>query len=334
MVESHAKAFKPHASLVLEHLEHADMLALSKDFNGEEEKADDASLSEELKEVERGSEGGSETVRNQSPELDANEDGQDEHPNEKEETKDDGQNERRKSTRRKSTRRKSTTSKSRSNSRDPLDHTLSPTDSNDNNASESQLLDKQNRYAALVIDLALRLEGQARQLLIDSLPAGSKEQTLLRADLYVQARDVQSFVEAEEEKEKEEDSQRNSNQDVQKPNVKQLTKNLPLTTEVPKKDVTDLENDLQDIVLLPPGLKDTLDSIGKYRQTFAALLAAGSRLRGLEGKLQYQFERRRYEEEVEKRHNEDHLQKIGKGAADGVWQPSIFDRPRGPAATA
>jgi potassium channel subfamily K len=130
-------------------------------------------------------------------------------------------------------------------------------------------------YAERIIDLALDLESQARRLIVDHLPEGSKERLLLRADRNVQRRHVKAVL-----------AERADNKEDEEAEIEK------------EQERTKDEDRLEELIAVN---ESTFDQIRKYRQTFARLLAAGSRLQGLEGEKRYLFERRRARQQQQKK---------------------------------
>jgi hypothetical protein len=68
----------------------------------------------------------------------------------------------------------------------------------------------------------------------------------------------------------------------------------------PLRDGGDADDDAADADLVSRPLDDdaTMEEVRRYRESFAALLVAGGRLRGLEGYARYMLERRKMKEEM------------------------------------
>lgn len=139
--------------------------------------------------------------------------------------------------------------------------------------------DKDERaMAGLVIGLAIRLEAQARAMLIESLEVGSQSQLLLRADLSLQRRMTRE-LQAKLNKRDPSPEQMLAfaiaeDQEIEKEKIDEKV-NCPFTYP-------------EDVVCG----EDKLEEVRKYRQTFAALLAASSQLLKLEGDERLLFQRR------------------------------------------
>lgn len=137
-----------------------------------------------------------------------------------------------------------------------------------------------------VIHQAVKLEAISRRMLVDYMPKGSLAQMLLVADRNVQIRDVDAV-----------------GGDAHK--LENLWKE--------ERDAEDEARSTGD---------DTLEQIRRYRETFALLLVAGTRLQKLEGEDVYRFERRR---------NDDHLDGIeqsGESTESSDEKLSPIDRAR------
>lgn len=129
-----------------------------------------------------------------------------------------------------------------------------------------EITDTETEVEALVyetIKQALEVEAHARRLLIDHLPNGSKGQVIMKADRNVQLRDV--------------DKMRAMVHDGE--DSKKLVKRFDVLGDA-------------DQVSLPLTEEQTLDEVNRYRESFAAFLAAASRLRKLEGAERFLMERR------------------------------------------
>jgi len=136
-----------------------------------------------------------------------------------------------------------------------------------------------------VLELAVRLEAQARTLLIEVFPTGTKEQILLRADRNVQLRALRIKTQ-----EANRSNEQNPNQ-----NTSKAVRALAATVEKDAQEADDEEREEEE------GKLSTLEQVRRYRQTYAGLLAAGTRLLELEGDEQWKFERR-----IEGEHERDH----------------------------
>jgi hypothetical protein len=141
-------------------------------------------------------------------------------------------------------------------------------------------------YASLILHLALKLEVQSRALLMETLPAGSKAQLLLRADQQIQRR-AQGKLE--------EKVMHNHPTPAEKA-AYDLVRDLD-KREKGEADEAHEAHEKEKASWYPPTeemyqQQDYLHQIGAYRMTHAALLAAGSKLLKLEGEERYYFERR------------------------------------------
>lgn len=153
----------------------------------------------------------------------------------------------------------------------------------------------------LILDLAIKLEGDARSLLLDSLPKGSKPHVLLRADRTLHLRALRASEEAAEEHD---DSGGSSGGDEEKrggasfarqksPWLSKAEVPLDLLQDVEQTAKEERESELKRAA----SGQDTLEHVRRYRQTFAALLAAGSLLLEMKGEERRRFERRVKDEE-------------------------------------
>jgi len=129
-------------------------------------------------------------------------------------------------------------------------------------------LRRKQRLTELVVALSLRLEARSRRLLINTLEPGSPAQLLLRADMNIQARDVRML-------------------------------NSEMTEAADGDSIATLCGEVEENTMASP-LEDTLQLVGEYRMTFAAMLAAASRLKDLDGLEQCAFERRLTEDQMPK----------------------------------
>jgi potassium channel subfamily K len=145
------------------------------------------------------------------------------------------------------------------------------TEVEDDNKSERQFSNEEEELANRVLTLATKLEGHARRLLVGHLSQSSDETvvqagTLLKADWNVQRRAVLELLGGD------------TNPD------------LDIDGDGKGDFQAGAQSDLQKGV---NSGKETLEEVLGYRQCFAAILAAGSRLQGLEGHKRLVFERRR-----------------------------------------
>ncbi|EJD04357.1 voltage-gated potassium channel [Fomitiporia mediterranea MF3/22] len=141
-----------------------------------------------------------------------------------------------------------------------------------------------------VLELAIELEKHARRLLMGHLDEGSDARMLLKADRIVQLRNIRTLAD-----------QMHSDWDASggadeaggdgssKSALKEGKGKGRLNTMMQKyyeeeSDLLPFSIDLDD--------RETLEEIARYRETFAGLLAAGSRLLRLKDEEQFLFERR------------------------------------------
>ena len=127
----------------------------------------------------------------------------------------------------------------------------------------------------LVLQLAVTLEQQSRTMLIDALDSGSKASTLLVAD-----RNLSNQIETElYEHARPSPADRQAEAWIEK--IHQLEQD---PTDATEEEVVDEEGD------------SPLERVRKYRLTYAALLAAGTRLMELQGDDRWYFEKRHEKE--------------------------------------
>lgn len=138
-------------------------------------------------------------------------------------------------------------------------------DEGDAEAEDNARHNEERELISEVIHQAVKLEAISRRMLVDYMPKGSLAQMLLVADRNVQIRDVDAV-----------------GGDAQK--LENLWRE--------ERDAEAEANSTGD---------DTLEQIRRYRETFALLLVAGTRLQKLEGEDVYRFERRR---------NDDHFEEL------------------------
>ncbi|EIN11143.1 voltage-gated potassium channel [Punctularia strigosozonata HHB-11173 SS5] len=211
-------------------------------------------------------------------------------------------------------------------------------------ALAGDLPEDKEELAARVIDLAVELEMHARRLLITHLPNGSKAQVVLKADRNVQLRDVRALKRAAQGKASS-SVEENAAYGAQKAGAHpaktmrgtdgdsgshergspqgKLTRadsNTPLHEERAEEAVeeaaeSDAEDMDPDLVARPLDDDATMEEVRRYRESFAALLVAGSRLRGLEGHAKYMLERRKVKEEM-LNEDMDHAGKPHKAEGD------------------
>lgn len=130
---------------------------------------------------------------------------------------------------------------------------------------EKKRIEDQEELTRVVLHLAVRLEAQARTLLIEKLEPKGKAQMVLRADRSLQHRTVESLRKDEERME----------DDPLYKAALDLASDLETERHRVFKEGDPAESEEQ----APEAVKgDELQQVRAYRQTFAALLAAGSRL--------------------------------------------------------
>lgn len=165
--------------------------------------------------------------------------------------------------------------------------------------------DQKIELTRLVLDLAVKLESDARSMLLDSIPRGTKPHVLLRADRILhlraleRAESVGSAAEAAGAAAEEEEKQAAAAEDEEKagagrPYARQtspwLSNGEPL--DVLKELDGTVKEERDSEMQRAKRDEDTLGQVRRYRHTFAALLAAGSMLLELEGEDKRRFERR------------------------------------------
>ncbi|KAG8868212.1 hypothetical protein FRB97_002622, partial [Tulasnella sp. 331] len=129
------------------------------------------------------------------------------------------------------------------------------------NSKTADTNDEEKRLLREALNQAVELEAHARRLSINHLPNGSKAQFILKADRKVQVRDVQAIHE------------RYCSQ-PQAANKSQLHVNK---AKAEGGRTQDAFGGLDD-VSKPLGEEERVDEVSMYRQAFASMLAAGSRL--------------------------------------------------------
>ncbi|TDL28923.1 voltage-gated potassium channel [Rickenella mellea] len=133
---------------------------------------------------------------------------------------------------------------------------------------EEEEIDEDKILTEYILELAIEVERHARRLLVSHMGDGTSGQILLKADRNVQLRDMQALAKEAEQS----DGAGNG------------------LTGVVKKFMDEEGG-------LGPGPhkmeeQETMREVMMYREAFASLLAAGSRLMKLKGEEQYLFERR------------------------------------------
>jgi len=136
-----------------------------------------------------------------------------------------------------------------------LANSLTPEDNASVIAKDEALKDIDQLLIKRVLQLAVELETQARVLLMHAMPKGSQSEVLLRADMRLQLREVQKLH-------------------VEDPDTKLRAEGL-VDINAPESMNIDVD-----------------ERVRRYREIFAALLAAGSKLQRLEGIEQLIWERR------------------------------------------
>jgi hypothetical protein len=144
--------------------------------------------------------------------------------------------------------------------------------------------DSAEQLSALVLALAIKLEAQSRALLLDCLPSGSKAQQLMHAETLLMKR-VTDSLEAEV---------RHLHPTATEKAAAALLSSLHAhKSKTSSEDKEPGQKELpEDSTIEAYQQEDCLNQVGRYRLTFAALLAAGSRMLALEGHERWYFERR------------------------------------------
>lgn len=139
-------------------------------------------------------------------------------------------------------------------------------------ATRRELDEKTRLMLREMIRQGIELQERARRLLIKSLPDGSMPQVLLKADRNVQQRDLRKVR-----------RKYNAFNSEDRP-----------TTGGEKEERREEDDQFGDVNQASEVLGDdeTLDEVNRFRESFAAFLAAASRMEGLEGRERYLMERR------------------------------------------
>jgi potassium channel subfamily K len=152
--------------------------------------------------------------------------------------------------------------------------------------------DANERLVREVISRAMAMEAHARRLLIRHLPNGSRAQVLLKADRNLQLRDLRFLRQSKGGSKKENELARHGRSLGKKEEEKTLGPD-----KLGQGNDSDDEEDA-DWVSEPLTDEDTLEEVRRYRESFANLLVAGTRLQKLEGQEMYMLERRRPQKEI------------------------------------
>jgi len=139
-------------------------------------------------------------------------------------------------------------------------------------------MEDEKELTRVVLHLAVHLEAQSRAMLIDSLDPNSKGQILLRADRTLQERVVEGFRE-----------------DLHLSPSERTALHLVEGLEAEEQAAFEKEMDRK-LLMRGGAAGEPLDQIRRYRATYGALLAAGSKLLALEGDDRWLFEKRREDE--------------------------------------
>lgn len=159
-----------------------------------------------------------------------------------------------------------------------------------------------------VLELAVELEKLARRLLLGYMKEGSDTRMLLKADRIVQLRNIRSLAMQEEDGDDEdpaaqsetnvadEDTREGQEQEEQAETSLERRKGKEKREGRPRINalMRKYYEEEAELVPFPSDIdeKEALELISRYREAFAGLLAAGSRLLRLKDEEEYLFERR------------------------------------------
>ncbi|KAH8120674.1 voltage-gated potassium channel [Phellopilus nigrolimitatus] len=152
-----------------------------------------------------------------------------------------------------------------------------------------------------LLELAVELEKQARRLLLGNLKLGSSARMLLKADRIVQLQNIRGLAEQEESTNEGVDGSAVPENESREGGENSLP-NAPANRRRPRA-INDMMRKFyeEETELIPrPDDQDdqeTLDGVVRYREAFAGLLAAGSRLLKLKDEEKFLFERRLWKPE-------------------------------------
>ncbi|OCB89408.1 voltage-gated potassium channel [Sanghuangporus baumii] len=141
-----------------------------------------------------------------------------------------------------------------------------------------------------ILELAVELEKYARRLLLGHMKEGTNARMLLKADRIVQLRNIKAL--AAQQRSDQDDSQRVDNSSgVQASSTSSQDANRRSKMSTLMQKYYEEEADL---LPFPADLdeQETLQDVAHYREAFAGLLAAGSRLLRLKDEEKFIFERR------------------------------------------
>jgi len=160
-----------------------------------------------------------------------------------------------------------------------------------------------------VLELAVELEKLARRLLLGSMSKNSDAQMLLKADRIVQLRNIRSLAMQEEDRVDDDQDDSRANADGQthacqeqekheendrdspgRKEGKEKSKRRPKINAMMKK----YYEEEAELMPYPSDMseQEALELVARYREAFAGLLVAGSKLLRLKDKEEYMFERR------------------------------------------
>ncbi|KAL5534612.1 hypothetical protein ACEPAG_1075 [Sanghuangporus baumii] len=141
-----------------------------------------------------------------------------------------------------------------------------------------------------ILELAIELEKCARRLLLGHMKEGTNARMLLKADRIVQLRNIKALA-VQQQSDHDDSQQVGSSSGVQTSSTssQETNKRSKMSTLMQKyyeeeADLVPFAADLDE--------QETLQEVARYREAFAGLLAAGSRLLRLKDEEKFLFERR------------------------------------------
>ncbi|KAI5114940.1 hypothetical protein M0805_002560, partial [Coniferiporia weirii] len=166
-----------------------------------------------------------------------------------------------------------------------------------------------------VLELAVELEKHARRLLMGHMNEGSVARMLLKADRNVQLRNIRTLAEQEQETDDEEvdtvpngdaEHAEHGSEHEHQETAKKAHSNAPTASASDRKPTVNAmmrkyyEEEV-DFMPFPSDIneRETLEGVARYREAFAGLLAAGSRLMRLKDKEKCFFERQLWKADSE-----------------------------------
>lgn len=170
-----------------------------------------------------------------------------------------------------------------------------------------------------VLKQAVEMEGHARRLLIANLPNGSKAQVVLKADRSVQLRDIRSIRKKMGDHRGWDEQVRGEHPHPHRqPSSKQFQPQPHSDSESNEGGQEEDALGDPDDVSRPLPEEDTMDEVNKFRESFAALLAAGSRMRRLEGHEKLLMERRTEKKQGEEGWSQERSLAAERAAAENT----------------